>query len=493
MMKKLLILFAAVLLFLASCGTEVPASTSASESADVTEEVPLSSEAEDTTKDVTTSSTPQTEPAAVEYPPKTYTACILPGVKKVQGKLAERLDVPEHVEGTYTSPSGITRVTVDADIVFPDIEKVNIYQAAPRVFTQEEIGYFSDYFEDDIDYFNDGQTWVYADQDHLHQPWDKEIPSMKIKEDVLLYNVQLKNLPVDLDIPNQNPFNWDEEKYRKDLAEALKEYLPEDQIESFYIKHFNLSYALEKDSVAAIDPKLEFLGKRDDVSLMDPLQDNQAVGSGLTLTQAIEMAEQAVKPILPDFELSAFGQTSITDASKARNLPQVYSFLYTRTLDNIPVRAPRHYGLTAEFGFISDQERLTVVVGDGGIEYLRYNSPFTVGDMTEEDVSLLPFSEIMSIYEKMLLLSVQHHEINNEELKENLMDIFEIRFGYMAVYMNDGTYQYTPVWDFYGTQHQSGTGAYAYAQKDSIPVEYEFSQLTLNAITGDVIDRSLGY
>ena len=29
----------------------------------------------------------------------------------------------------------------------------------------------------------------------------------------------------------------------------------------------------------------------------------------------------------------------------------------------------------------------------------------------------------MSIYEKMLLLSVQHHEINNEELKENLMDI----------------------------------------------------------------------
>ena len=56
----------------------------------------------------------------------------------------------------------------------------------------------------------------------------------------------------------------------------------------------------------------------------------------------------------------------------------------------------------------------------------------------------------------------------------------------LTVYQNDGSYLYTPVWDFYGTRRLSGTGGYS--AQDTIPPEYEDPVLTLNAITGDVID-----
>lgn len=71
--------------------------------------------------------------------------------------------------------------------------------------------------------------------------------------------------------------------------------------------------------------------------------------------------------------------------------------------------------------------------------------------MVEENVELLPFADIIDIFENVSLLSIKHLEIY-DNLVENVMDIREIRFGYMAVKQSEsiGGYRYIPVWDFYG-------------------------------------------
>ena len=131
-----------------------------------------------------------------------------------------------------------------------------------------------------------------------------------------------------------------------------------------------------------------------------------------------------------------------------------------------------------------------MIVNDEGVCSFTYDNPYDVGETVQQDVELLSFEEIWEIFSQVALLSIQHLEID-ENLQKNEMNVHEIRFGYMTVLMADGTYQYTPVWDFYATRHLAGTGGYTHA--DEQRVMYDRSELTINAINGTVIERTLGY
>lgn len=130
------------------------------------------------------------------------------------------------------------------------------------------------------------------------------------------------------------------------------------------------------------------------------------------------------------------------------------------------------------------------MVQDDGVCYFEYTNPYDVGEIVEADTELLSFEEIWDIFGKLGLLSIQHLEID-ENLQKNELSVYEIRLGYMAVAQADGTYQYIPVWDFYGKRILSGSGGYANAPKED-PIE-GLSHLTINAITGTNIDRDMGY
>ncbi|MBP3704194.1 MAG: hypothetical protein J6I98_01555, partial [Clostridia bacterium] len=87
-----------------------------------------------------TENTVRNEPAA------DYTAGVL---------LKEKLQVPDSVTGEFTSESGLTRVFVDADITVPEVSRVDIVEAVPRTFTDEEILSFTGRHTESAD-------WKYA-------------------------------------------------------------------------------------------------------------------------------------------------------------------------------------------------------------------------------------------------------------------------------------------------------------------------------------------
>ena len=59
-------------------------------------------------------------------------------------------------------------------------------------------------------------------------------------------------------------------------------------------------------------------------------------------------------------------------------------------------------------------ESLCFYVDKDGIESMTYSNPYTIGNIKTENLNLLSFSEVMKIYEKMMELTDNDHEISDE-------------------------------------------------------------------------------
>ena len=362
--------------------------------------------------------------------------------------LSVRLNVPSTIQGEFCSESGVSRVFVDANIVVPEATSINIYQAIPRTISDVEISEF-------VQRHTANRAWFFAKTGEAYNGEGLTVESTPSGID--MYRLFI---------------NTDDE--------ALTEY------ESIYI-----SYGMDPRSKRlAFRPSLTY--NRGEYKLsadyLIPLTDNKADGCSISLEEAMKYANQEVLAIAPDYQLAAYGQLP---GWETNDCPAYYAFRYTRYLDGIPVSDS--YGAEdaeGDYSYIAGLGVITVIVRDDGVCYLEYTNPYDVGEIVEADTELLSFEDIWDIFCRLGLLSIQHLEID-ESLQKNELSVYEIRFGYMAVAQADGTYQYIPVWDFYGKRILSGTGGYANAPKED-PIE-GLSHLTINAITGTIIDRDMGY
>ncbi|MCI8484423.1 MAG: hypothetical protein HFH41_08800 [Lachnospiraceae bacterium] len=170
-----------------------------------------------------------------------------------------------------------------------------------------------------------------------------------------------------------------------------------------------------------------------------------------------------------------------------------YIFYFNRVLDEAPITFTDTYG-----GSLEDHdstlipwsyERCEVIVGNNGIEKVEIYNPYHIDGIQTENVKLMDFDSIIKIYEQMM-------EISNADMMnyydKMLYHTTRITLGYSRIY--DPTTDSTsgiivPVWDFFG-----GFDAECedYTEKNSGEHSKE-SFLTINAIDGTVIDRSLGY
>lgn len=366
--------------------------------------------------------------------------------------LKEQLKAPNRYTAYLTSESGISILDVDADIVVPEVTSIDTLEALPRPFTDEE---FQDFL------CRHPMDWIHAVSGKAYNN---------------TYDIQtqygITSYQVWLEAANQQEF---------DLLNTEDRY------------SVILQYSLDSDGqLAFFMPSLEYEANpvHLDVSECLPLTEGRAEGCTISLEEAIALADAEVHALAPDYEVTTYGQLP------GRKFPQYkryYLLRYTRHLNGIPVNEV--YGgegatnitettYTAALGVIS------VIVRDDGICYLNYCNPYDVGDIMQENCELLPFSQIMDIFTTIGMLSARHLELE-DGVQENTYHVYKIQLGYMTVLQADGSYRYTPVWDFYAEHTLSGTGMYAHG-KDFGPL-YGTSMLTIDAITGTVIDRSLGY
>lgn len=370
--------------------------------------------------------------------------------KKASGEqlLAENIKVPKHYTFQKESESGISKVIVDADVFVPEVDKVDVLEAIPVVFTNEEIQAF-------IDRHTDNSQWINA---MTHMPYAGEGLSKKDFEGGLSV-FQMYSLWISCEDNN--------------LVKEL-------------VVHFGID---EKTGKIAYEPNLSYTkckkGISPDLTLLSPLnENNMADDCIISLEQAVAFGDEEVKFFFPDFFLSQYGQ--LQTGSERPWTPGYYGLRYTRNINGIPVNVDGYYGVGDDSDYTIGNESVWITVNDDGVCWLDYRNPLKTGAVVEENVTLLPFEDIIDVFEKVSILSIQHLEIY-EDLVKNVMDVREIRFGYMAVKQSEsvGGYYYIPVWDFYGVYYPN------YGQTD---LEFDNTPVfTINAIDGTVIDRDLGY
>ena len=214
-------------------------------------------------------------------------------------------------------------------------------------------------------------------------------------------------------------------------------------------------------------------------------------------TSPAEIEQRAAAAVeemgLTDFQPCGVEYFASFTEEKGQMVPADYSYgvHFTRVIDGIPVTYTNNDGTTVEDDNASwPYEHIYLAYNDEGLTSFRWTDPYTVTDMSDEYVFLMPFEEIQKIFKEMILKKYSDLAQAGLDLS---FHIEEIRLGYMRIMEKGNPTEGTmvPVWDFLGTKvidHNNAGEAYT----DSFGGPYE-SCLTINAMDGTVIDRDLGY
>jgi len=267
--------------------------------------------------------------------------------------LKEKLGVPDTVEGEYISESGLTRVYVDAKVVVPEVSRVDVIEALPRVYTDEEVLSFYESHKEDWD-------WTYA----------------------------LSGKPYDGGVPTINKARDTGGKYDDYEYWIIHDIESEEEVEDY--RHFYVSYGIDTvtggpEFLLTFEYFRDYIrGNQVDFE-SQPLVNNKAADCTISLEEAIEYADKDVKALLPDYELTWYGQTPVSDIGipgvSSMKAGQYYSLKYSRNLNGVSVNVSstnvecsNDYGHTAGIGVVS------VVVDDTGVIAFSYRKGLSGND-----------------------------------------------------------------------------------------------------------------
>ncbi|MEG1884402.1 MAG: DUF6034 family protein [Clostridia bacterium] len=411
--------------------------------------------------------------------------------------LLMNLGIPQNLKLENVSAKGKLHVHMDASIILPQAEKMPIASVKMSRLTNDTVKRL-------VETLFDGAQTVSDDLSLLPKAYHDNI----IKD--LMANVE-----------NEMWFNeryLEQAEYDASLASAMQslenaptqatyeplQYQFDNPAEDGKYVHY---YALQSDgSLSRINvytesgsARLEYFRNTDD-SCLDillgraiPSPDSTSVESiplHTIQSEVLKTAEAALNKMgFDDFECTGVRQ------HKAENIKPdgIYEFMFTRAVNDIPVTYTDDGGGDRKILYEGEKfakpwlyEKIRVFIDDNGIAMFEYCSPHELMGIELEGATLLPFSSIQAIFEKMIVIVDNEYDTSEEEWTcEYFID--HVTLGLMRLTERDVGSQglLIPVWDFFGRSIDSygierGTSGYT-------------SLLTINAIDGSIIDRFAGY
>lgn len=391
------------------------------------------------------------------------------------------LKVPETYQSETSDRTGRMRLSIDAGVEVPVTSEIPVINVSQHSFDQEDIDAVTRAL------FGDGASVYDADDrtKRLEKPYEFE--------EVLIDPWA----PEQGSVCQVNSFveSADGNCYRYDLT--MTDAFPM-KVWAKKIKDSSGSYVWqEQDSMKLLYPWVP-----DDSVILDRV--------GMTMAEAQKLADEtAARLNLPGMQVSASEavielELGYSGVPREENMTNVgYAFHYTRNLDGVPITyttIPGGAKTGTDSGAVRwGYEALDIYVTKDGIDEICLVDQYDIGETQECASELLSFSEVMAVFEKMMILQ------NADIFSDKSMDegdfgtppqtvhyhVDQITLGYMRIYdaqSGKRTGKLVPVWDFFGACEYSYSGEETRQFRD---VNKSF--LTINAMDGTVVDRWQGH
>ena len=409
---------------------------------------------------------------------------------------AEKYDAPARWEDDYTGSNGKLTISVNADVQIPDVQSFPVYKAEPQDISGEQVRRLAELL------------FGGAEVEGIPPGWPKD----KLEEALITFKK---------DYADSNPMNMTEEEYENtikgmehDIADAPEIIEPvslDDAITEFEKTGrivLQADIGGTKAAMLMVNNDERFgsnamFFKEDGTSYEVLSHDQKTTGLQLSEADAVKIAQDFVSQLGLDFMSAAATDVGVQyerEGDDTTNSPRCYIVWFTRMADGIPAT------YDVEGGNASDEtspngvwpyERIAVGVDDSGIVQLRWNGNAVLSEKLTENAALLPFGDIKQRFEQGMtnayIAKDDPTALEQDSTISRHFDINRVTLGMMRIKLKDnGGYSLVPVWDFFGPQ----TIVWKNIDGDAETSVYEDqwrSHLTINAIDGTVISRTLGF
>lgn len=438
--------------------------------------------------------------------------------------LMEELGAPKTYQDEVENTDGNLKLAIDAEVVIPNVSRVPIYKVKEKEFSQEFIDTVTETFF--------GAAPIYSQEEYF--AWTKEEIASRlaeVKEEIATgnYDWELAQRRCGEDVTK--------EAYKEFLQGVVEEYekvyeeapeiqtnmvvrpemgdgnyiveMDEDHSYTYVLQAFggysisiNRRHPEVNDVFLAEYEAMKGSEGEDGISLTEAEVESLA---GFTIEEAKAKADANIVALgLSDMELYGWDYGIIRTSNQGMEMDnqilQVqgagYWLYYTRKVCDIPVTYTWDSGGALES--MDDEretwnyERVNIFLTNDGIENVLITSLYDMDEEEASSIQLMGFGEIMEIFKNMMLISNAETTFNEEK---RVYHVKHITFGYMRIYEpgdNSKNGTLIPVWDFFGEikgEHKEQDGkivTYGDCSKFQ-------SHLTISALDGSLINRSLGY
>ena len=415
------------------------------------------------------------------------------------------LEVPDRFTGEWTGLNGKLTVKADAEILLPNADKIPTGRVTSREFTQDDLDIF-------LRVFLKGQ------------PYYEEVPITKQKAQEMLDRFQSMQRG---EIPLQDGIDYEDlPDLIAQVAEAVRTAPDESELTLASTTFVDQGFLSEMNGWGTVDGKevhlavshgdgfdrarffippyadwnYSFTIPSDHIGNALPkdritpaFSEDDALSMGDTL-----MVELGLDNVICDQVERVFFYNNVylNGGENRGNWADMdpdeliegagYKLRYVRCVNGFPISYTPYKGNSVEHEADHDAvwsyEQIEVCVTADGVVYFSWESPYNEPTVELEDTQLMSFPEITDIFQRMIMVKNSYQEAGNG----TTYYVNRVHLGLMRIKAKDtrGEGLLVPVWDFWGIKdYPSDSGEYVDEQ----------ILLTINAIDGTVIDRSLGY
>ena len=379
----------------------------------------------------------------------------------------EQVQAPDHlILDPIVTNTGGTTITIDAEVIVPQVDGLNVYPTASRQITVEDMQTICDFLgidSSDCEFRNSETPYP----DSIREMSSLEASGYYVASDSTFWHGIPYGGMLRTSLSNP-PFEYTNSQYRF----ASSPFLPDESMEACAYSRAEAE-ELATALAAAIAPEL--------------VLETKGIKRGSHWLEGWSEAE-----LKADF-----------DRIKDIPVPTAYHFTFSRQIDGAPLYSVSWGGIDIEHRPKVHDEWLSIIISDEGVYSAVYWDPAVVNEPIQTNVELLPFAQIMDIAESILPLKYMSRESLSAkgmplspqyDGREAIYSIDRITLGYMRVLRQDdqNSFLIIPVWDFWGSEQYRlrPAGSDWYDWSDATD---SGSLLTINAMNGLVIDRGLGY